>query len=142
MNETYFLSGEYGLIALEDESLPVYLSRVSSDLNGAMFSLAGADADHFSIDSVSGSVFFNEDVLTTFGDSFALTIKADNDGVSSDKPIEILVLKEGIQRAIFSDEEKISGSPYDEVFLDLGERIINSITFNVFSAVIMPSSVS
>ena len=72
--------------------------------------------------------FFNDDVPIDFGDIFSLEIIAENSIVSSSKLIEVLVLEEGIQRAIFTDEEKISGTPYHG-FLDPEEQVVNSITW-------------
>ena len=128
-NSDYFLSGDYGLIALEQDDFWVYVSRLAPDIEGAKFSLAGQASEHFNIEPDSGVVTFNQTATANIGDSFQLEIIAQTDNITAIKDVEIKVLAEGIERAIFTYEEKISGTPYTGFLGTIDKQVINSITW-------------
>ena len=128
-NDQYFLSSDYGLIAPEDESFWVYVPRLDPELSDAIFSISGIGAEHFKIEPESGVVTFAQTTPINFGDSFQLEIIAQTENLTASKLIEITVLPEGIERAAYTNEEKISGTPYTEAFLSAEEQVINSITW-------------
>ena len=129
LTDHYFLSGDYGLIAPEDDSFWVYVPRLDPELDDAIFSISGSDALHFTIEPETGIITFEQTIPVNFGDSFQVEIVAKNENLSASKLLEIKVLPQGIERAIFTYEEKISGTPYTEAFKTVEEQVINSITW-------------
>lgn len=129
INDQYFLSGDYGLIAPEDDSFWVYVPRLDPELSGATFSMSGIGSEHFKIEPNSGVVTFAQTIPVNFRDSFQLEIIAQTENLTASKLVEITVLPEGIERATYTNEEKISGTPYTERFLSAEEQVINSITW-------------
>ena len=129
INNNYFLSGDYGLIAPEQNDFWVYVPRLSDDLQEAIFSLSDEASEYFSIDKDSGVVTLKNTTTANIGDSFQIEITAQTENISATKLIDVLVLPEGIKRAIFTDEQEISGTPYTEVFKTGEEQVINAITW-------------
>ena len=129
INNNYFLSGDYGLIAPEQNDFWVYVPRLSDDFQEATFSLSEDASEYFSIDKDSGVVTLKNTATANIGDSFQIEITAQTENISATKLVDVLVLPEGIKRAIFTDEQEISGTPYTEVFKTSEEQVINAITW-------------
>lgn len=67
INDQYFLSGDYGLIAPEDNSFWVYVPRLDPELSGATFSMSGIGSEHFKIEPNNGVVTFAQTIPVNFG---------------------------------------------------------------------------
>ena len=61
------MSGDYGLIAPEDNSFWVYVPRLDPELSGATFSMSGIGSEHFKIEPNNGVVTFAQTIPVNFG---------------------------------------------------------------------------